>query len=39
MMISPEAKADQAREIWLVDKAPVVIDKLKVARGSLDTFR
>jgi type I restriction enzyme R subunit len=32
------AKADQAREIWLVDKAPVVIDKLKAARGSLDTF-
>ena len=25
------AKADQAREIWLVDKAPVVIDKLKSA--------
>jgi type I restriction enzyme R subunit len=32
------AKADQAREIWLVDKAPVVIDKLKVAKGGLDTF-
>ena len=25
------AKADQAREIWLVDKAPVVIEKLKAA--------
>ena len=24
------AKADQAREIWLVDKAPVVIEKLKM---------
>jgi type I restriction enzyme R subunit len=32
------AKADQAREIWLVDTAPVVIDKLKVARDKLDSF-
>jgi type I restriction enzyme R subunit len=32
------AKADQAREIWLVDKAPVVIDKLKAARDDLDNF-
>jgi type I restriction enzyme R subunit len=32
------AKADKAREIWLVDKAPVVIDKLKAARGALDNF-
>ena len=32
------AKADQAREIWLVDKAPVVIDKLKSARHELDIF-
>ncbi|ASK99422.1 type I restriction endonuclease subunit R [Xanthomonas citri] len=32
------AKADKAREIWLVDTAPVVIDKLKEARGSLDSF-
>jgi type I restriction enzyme, R subunit len=32
------AKADQAREIWLVDKAPVVIDKLKAAKADLDTF-
>jgi len=32
------AKADKAREIWLVDTAPVVIDKLKDARASLDSF-
>src|SRR5207247_9582142 len=32
------AKADKAREIWLVDKASVVIDKLKAARADLDTF-
>ncbi|MBB6244249.1 type I restriction endonuclease subunit R [Rhodanobacter sp. MP1X3] len=32
------AKADKAREIWLVDTAPVVIDKLKVARDNLDNF-
>ncbi len=32
------AKADKAREIWLVDTAPVVIDKLKTARDNLDTF-
>ena len=32
------AKADKAREIWLVDTAPVVIDKLKEARASLDDF-
>ena len=30
------AKADKAREIWLVDKAPVVIDKLKEAKQALD---
>ena len=30
--------ADKAREIWLVDKAPVVIDKLKAAKADLDTF-
>src|SRR5574337_397563 len=29
------AKADKAREIWLVDKAPVVIDKLKEAKQAL----
>ncbi|WP_300455178.1 type I restriction endonuclease subunit R [Accumulibacter sp.] len=32
------AKADQAREIWLVDQAPVVIDKLKEARQALECF-
>lgn len=32
------AKADRAREIWLVDSAPVVIDKLKVARDNLESF-
>jgi type I restriction enzyme R subunit len=32
------AKADKAREIWLVEKAPVVIDKLKAAKKDLDAF-
>lgn len=32
------AKADKAREIWLVDKAPVVIDKLKAAKQALQGF-
>ncbi|WP_298188577.1 type I restriction endonuclease subunit R [Metallibacterium sp.] len=32
------ARADKAREIWLVDAAPVVIEKLKTARDSLDAF-
>lgn len=32
------AKADKAREIWLVDKAPVVIDKLKAAKEALQGF-
>lgn len=32
------AKGDKAREIWLVDSAPVVIDKLKDARDKLDSF-
>ena len=32
------AHADQAREIWLVDKAPVVIDKFKKAVADLDEF-
>lgn len=31
-------KADSAREIWLVDKAPVVIDKLKNAKLALESF-
>jgi len=32
------AKAEKAREIWLVDKAPVVIDKLKAAKEELERF-
>jgi len=32
------AKADKAREIWLVDIAPKVIEKLKDARDKLDAF-
>ncbi|TVR04623.1 MAG: type I restriction endonuclease subunit R [Spirochaetaceae bacterium] len=31
-------RAEQAREIWLVDKAPVVIERLKDARQKLDDF-
>ncbi len=31
-------KVEQARKIWLVDKAPIVIDKLLEARTALDTF-
>ncbi|MDA8154710.1 type I restriction endonuclease subunit R [Acidithiobacillus sp.] len=29
---------EQAKKIWLVDKAPVVIDRLQSALGQLDTF-
>ncbi len=29
---------EQARKIWIVDKAPVVIDKLKEATAALETF-
>ena len=32
------AQPDRAREIWLVDKAPVVIDKLKQAVADLGEF-
>ena len=32
------AKADTAREIWLVDKAPVVIEKLQEAKLGLQSF-
>lgn len=32
------AKADEAREIWLVDKAPVVIEKLQEAKLALQHF-
>ena len=31
-------KIDQAREIWLVDPAPAMIDKLETAIGKLDRF-
>src|SRR6185437_3273541 len=30
--------AEQARQIWLVEKAPVVIEKLKEAKIALDSF-
>ena len=32
------ARAEQAKEIWLVDKAPVVIEQLKAAKQELDEF-
>jgi type I restriction enzyme, R subunit len=32
------AKAEKAREIWLVDKAPVVIERLQTAIRDLDGF-
>jgi type I restriction enzyme R subunit len=31
-------RAELAKEIWLVDKAPVVIERLKAARQELDEF-
>ncbi|MDF3905987.1 type I restriction endonuclease subunit R [Paracoccus sp. AS002] len=37
-LFSGEAAAEKAREIWLVDKAPVVIQKLETAVQNLDTF-
>jgi type I restriction enzyme R subunit len=37
-LFSGEAAAAKAREIWLVDKAPVVIRKLETAVQKLDTF-
>lgn len=37
-LFSGEAAAEKAREIWLVDKAPVVIQKLENAVEKLDTF-
>jgi type I restriction enzyme, R subunit len=37
-LFSGEKSADQAREIWLVDKAPVVIKKLEDAVQKLDAF-
>ncbi len=37
-LFSGEAAAEKAREIWLVDKAPVVIQKLETAVQNLETF-
>jgi len=37
-LFSGEKGDKQAREIWLVDKAPVVIDRLKAAKQKLDDF-
>lgn len=37
-LFSGEAAAEKAREIWLVDKAPVVIQKLETAVQKLETF-
>lgn len=37
-LFSGEKTAEQAREIWLVDKAPVVIQKLETAVQKLDSF-
>jgi type I restriction enzyme, R subunit len=37
-LFSGETSKEQAREIWLVDKAPVVIQKLKGAVQQLDSF-
>ena len=37
-LFSGEKTGEQAREIWLVDKAPVVIQKLETAVHKLDDF-
>jgi type I restriction enzyme R subunit len=37
-LFSGEKTGEQAREIWLVDRAPVVIDRLKAAVQQLETF-
>ena len=37
-LFSGEKTREQAREIWLVDKAPVVIQKLETAVQKLDSF-
>jgi type I restriction enzyme R subunit len=37
-LFSGEKSADQAHEIWLVEKAPVVIQKLEVAVQQLESF-
>ncbi len=38
MFSGVEGGAEKAREIWLVERAPVVIDKLKDAKTALDSF-
>ncbi len=37
-LFSGEKTSEQAREIWLVDKAPIVIQKLEEAVQQLDSF-
>ncbi len=37
-LFSGEKTGEQARQIWLVDKAPVVIDKLQAAMRKLEAF-
>ncbi|MCA1962705.1 MAG: type I restriction endonuclease subunit R [Prosthecobacter sp.] len=37
-LFSGEKTSQQAREIWLVDKAPVVIEKLRKAKAAMDEF-
>ena len=37
-LFSGQKSGEQAREIWLVDKAPVVIEKLQTAVQKLDEF-
>jgi type I restriction enzyme R subunit len=37
-LFSGSTQAEKAREIWLVDKAPVVIERLKDAKTALDIF-
>ncbi len=37
-LFSGESAGEKAREIWLVDKAPVVIQRLEVAVQKLDAF-
>jgi type I restriction enzyme R subunit len=37
-LFSGEKSPEQAREIWLVDKAPVVIERFKAAVEQLDSF-
>ncbi len=38
MFSGVEGNVEQARQIWLVERAPVVIDKLKDAKTALDSF-